>query len=96
MYIVDLTYVAPLGDVDAQLDAHRAFLAARYAEGTFLASGPKVPRSGGVILARAASREALLEVLAGDPFRIHGLAEYTVTEMDVRAVAPGLEALLER
>ncbi|GAB2505315.1 YciI family protein [Lysobacter humi (ex Lee et al. 2017)] len=95
MYIVDLTYVAPLADVDAHLEAHRAYLALHYANGTFLASGPKVPRTGGVILARAASREALLEVLAQDPFHRHGVADYAVTRVDVRAAAPGLEALID-
>lgn len=95
MYLVDLTYVVPLAEVDPHLEAHRAYLAAQYVSGTFLASGPKVPRTGGVILARAASYEALLGVLAQDPFHRHGVADYTVTRIDVRATAPGLETLLD-
>lgn len=93
MFVVELTYVKPLSEVDAHLEAHRAYLTDQYANGVFVASGPKEPRTGGVILARAASVDALMATLALDPFRIHGLAEYTVTRFHVRATGPGFEPL---
>jgi len=37
--------------IDAEMRAHVAWLRTHYASGTFLASGRKVPRDGGVILA---------------------------------------------
>lgn len=95
MFIVSLTYVAPLERVDAALSAHVAYLEEQYAAGVFLASGRKVPRTGGVILAKAGSREALDAVLARDPFALAGVATYDVTEMAVSKAAPGLELLID-
>ncbi|RSS96661.1 hypothetical protein EF903_02970 [Streptomyces sp. WAC05292] len=51
MFVMELTYIAPLEAVEEQLDAHMAWLDAHYASGVFLASGRKVPRDGGIILA---------------------------------------------
>jgi len=95
MFIVSLTYVAPLDRVDASLAAHVAYLEEQYAAGVFLASGRKIPRIGGVILAKAGSREALDAVLARDPFALSGVAAYEVTEVAVSKSAPGLEALID-
>lgn len=80
MFIVSLTYDVPLTEIDAHLGAHRAFLDRHFATGAFLASGPKEPRTGGVILAAVASREELDGILAEDPFRQNGLARYAVEE----------------
>ncbi|HEU5036668.1 MAG TPA: YciI family protein [Nocardioides sp.] len=78
--MVVLTYTAPLARIDELLDAHRAWLDQQYAEGRFLASGPQVPRSGGLILARAESREAVLDVVGTDPFFRAGAASYEVMQ----------------
>ena len=94
MFVVELTYVKPLSEVDKHLDAHLVYLAEKYAEGTFLISGPKEPRTGGVILASAKSREELLITLAADPFQLQGIADYRVTEFHTRSAAPTLQALL--
>ena len=94
MFVVEVNYVRPLTDVDAHIAAHRIFLAEQYAKGTFFASGPKEPRTGGIILARAESPEELMAVLALDPFQVHGVAEYRVTQFHVRAAGEGLEQLV--
>ncbi|MBG0777634.1 MAG: GTP cyclohydrolase [Desulfovibrionaceae bacterium] len=95
MFVVSLTYVRPLEVVDALLAEHVEFLKQGYAEGVFLASGRKSPRTGGVILARAASRAALEALLARDPFRREGAAEYEITEFAATMTAPELAALRE-
>lgn len=82
-----------LGVIDAVIPAHVAWLKAHYAAGHFLASGRRVPRSGGVILANGLTREALERVLAGDPFRQAGAAEYEVTEFVPSMTAPQLDSL---
>ena len=51
MFIISLTYTQSLEAIDQHLEAHVAFLKEQYAKGLFIASGRKVPRSGGVILA---------------------------------------------
>ena len=95
MYIVDLTYVKSMETVDFHLEAHVAYLEQQYASGVFLASGRKVPRTGGVILARCGSEEELQAVLDKDPFRQNGVARYTVTEFVPSMTAEGLESLRE-
>ena len=95
MYIVTVTYLTPLDEVDAHLPAHVEFLEANFASGMFLAAGRQVPRTGGVILARAGSRRELDRVLELDPFKQHGVARYQVLEFTPNLVAPGLESLRE-
>lgn len=92
MLILSLTYTAPLEDADRHMDAHMAWIRAGYDEGVFLASGRKVPRTGGVILARGA-RARIEEMCAADPFVIHGIAGYEIIEAALTTVAPGYENL---
>lgn len=95
MYVIELTYLRPLAEIERQLEAHRAFLDTQYARGYFLASGPKSPRDGGVILASGRlSRPELDGVLAADPFQQHGLAGYRVTEFAASKHHPALAALV--
>ena len=95
MFVVNLTYVMPLDQVDGHLAAHVEFLKKQYEKGIFVASGRKVPRTGGVILARSVSRDELNRILAQDPFNKAGVAEYEVTEFVPSMVADGLSALKE-
>lgn len=93
MFVVLLRYVKPLESIDSLLPAHGEFLERHFAAGHFLAAGRRVPRSGGVILARALDRASLERILAEDPFAVHGAAEYEVLEFTASRTAPGLEAL---
>ncbi len=81
MLIIDLQYQKPLDEVEKHLAEHRAFLGECYAKGYLLASGPKSPRTGGVIVALA-DEPVMREVLARDPFQVHGVATYTYTTFD--------------
>lgn len=94
MFVVLLSYTAPLAEVDRHLSAHREFLSANYATGTFLLSGRKQPRDGGVILAKAESREALEAILAQDPFHAHAVADYQIVEFTPTMAAPSLATLV--
>jgi uncharacterized protein YciI len=90
MYVINLTYIVPLEQVDEALEAHRAFLNEQFAAGVFVAAGPKVPRDGGVILAVNLEREQLDALLATDPFALQKVARYEVTEFKATRLAPGL------
>ncbi|WP_042393938.1 YciI family protein [Streptacidiphilus carbonis] len=93
MFVVVLTYTAPLERIDELLPQHRAWLDRNYAAGVLLLSGARVPRTGGVLLARAVDREELDAVLAGDPFARAGAAEYQVVEFTPSGTAPELAFL---
>lgn len=79
LFVIDLTYISDLEKVEEHMQAHRDFLGEHYASGMFLASGRKEPRIGGVILAQG-KRSEVEAAVAADPFSIHGVARYVVTE----------------
>jgi uncharacterized protein YciI len=95
MFVMELTYTAPLDAVDAVLEAHVAWLDEQYDKGHFLASGPKNPRDGGVILAVAEDRARIEEIAAGDPFVTAGVCAYRITEFTATKTAPALERYQE-
>ncbi len=76
-----MKYVKTLDQVDAHLESHRAFLKANSAADRFVVCGRQVPRTGGVILARAESKEQLRETLRQDPFSQADVAEYDIIEV---------------
>ena len=80
MFVIELTYQAELSEIDARMKAHVAFLNKHYAAGTFLISGRKIPRDGGIILAVGKTKAELESILAEDPFHKHGLAEFRIIE----------------
>ena len=96
MYIVSLTYKASLEAIDKELNNHIDYLKKQYAAGNFLASGRKIPRNGGVILAKAQSREELDEILKQDPFNQNNLADYEVIEFVPSMSSKELSYLLEQ
>jgi uncharacterized protein YciI len=79
-FVLLITYTAPLPRIDALLDEHRAWLDKHFADGTFVVSGPQVPRVGGTILATAESRRRVEDVVSTDPFVRAGIAAYHVIE----------------
>ena len=92
MFILTLTYIAPLEEVDRHVPAHMDWIKAGYASGTFLASGRKVPRAGGFVLAKG-DRADIETLVATDPFMVAGVTTYDITEVAVAFTAAGLEQL---
>jgi uncharacterized protein YciI len=78
VFVLVVTYTSPLTAVDTAMPAHQRFLDQHFATGEFLASGPLAPRTGGVIIARAADRDAIERLITADPFTRGGLATYDV------------------
>ncbi|MGH3634475.1 MAG: YciI family protein [Mycobacterium sp.] len=77
MFVCVGTYARPLVDSDEELiTAHRAYLDELYRGGQLVASGPREPRIGGLIVARGADDVAVRKLLAADPFVMSGLVEY--------------------
>ena len=91
MFIINLNYIAPLEKIDARMKEHMVFLNACYREGLFIVSGRKVPRTGGIILAKGSSKEALEALMSNDPFIAHGLAEFDVIEFQASQSHPDFQ-----
>lgn len=84
IFVIDLEYTVPLSEVEPLLEGHMAYVAQGYDKGWFLSSGAKSPRTGGVILATAPTREELEKFVATDPFITAGVAKCTLTEFVAR------------
>ncbi len=93
MFVVSLTYVKKIEEVEKHIEAHIAYLEKYYVLEKFIASGRKVPRTGGIILAQASSRDELDRILQEDPFHIAQVAIYDVEEFIPTMTAPGYAAL---
>ena len=96
MFIISLSYIAPLSQVDNYINEHIEFLNKQYILGNFYLSGKKVPRSGGVILAKSNSIDALMEIIELDPFKRENLASYEVTKIIPTKASKELEFLIEQ
>jgi len=92
MFILALTYVKPNEEADKHMEPHMAWVREGYARGWFLASGRKVPRTGGVVLA-VGQRAEVEAYVAEDPFTVHGIAEYEITEIAITTATEGLDLL---
>jgi uncharacterized protein YciI len=94
MFIINLNYIVPLETLDSHMTDHVKFLRKYYKQNVFVASGRKVPRTGGIILALAKSKEEIESIIEEDPFHKHKLAEFTITEFLTSQYHPELRNLL--
>ncbi len=95
MFIINLHYIVPLDELDGHMAAHVKYLKKYYAKNVFVASGRKVPRTGGIILALAKSKEEIEEIIQEDPFILHQVATYTIIEFLTSQSHPDLKSLLK-
>lgn len=95
MFIIDLKYIVQLEQLDAHMTDHVKFLQKYYKANVFIASGRKVPRTGGIILAVAKTKEEIEAIMREDPFCIHKLAEFTVTEFLTSQTHPEFKKMLK-
>jgi uncharacterized protein YciI len=95
MYVVLLTYKAPIEEVDYVLPDHSKWLEKHFQAGEFLAAGRQNPRTGGVIITRPMPRVKLDAILCMDPFCLQHLATYEVIEFSATRTAPELRLLNE-
>jgi uncharacterized protein YciI len=96
MFVIELTYKAPLKDIDASMPAHVKFLKKYYATGNFVVSGRKIPRDGGIIVAVGDDREQIEAIAREDPFYARGLADVRVIEFRVSQHSDAIQKLIDR
>jgi len=95
MFVIDLNYIVPLEELDTHMAEHVKYLKKYYKKNVFVASGRKVPRTGGIILALAESVAAVEKIIAEDPFYKYELAEFTITQFLTSQYHPELKNLLD-
>ncbi len=96
MFIINLHYIVPLPELDAHMADHVKYLHKYYKQDVFVASGRKVPRTGGIILAVGKTKAEIDHIIQEDPFYIHGLADFTVIEFLASQQHPELKTFLKK
>lgn len=83
LFVVDIEYVVPfeqIEQIEPVLEPHMAFVKQGYADGHFLCSGPKNPRTGGIVIAIGETLAAIEALMAEDPFVSAGVVKVQITE----------------
>lgn len=88
MFLLILHYKTDLQTVDSYVPGHTKYLQKNYELGNFILSGRRIPRAGGIIIARAENEEAVRDIIKEDPFYIHGVAEYEIIPFIASMTAP--------
>ena len=80
MFLVETKYIAELPAIEESTPHHRSWLDLQVERGLILCAGPKVPRTGGVIIVIVKELAEVEELFRHDPFVINNLVEYKITE----------------
>lgn len=95
LFICKVNYIQPLELVEKYLAEHRAYLKLGYDSNNLLASGPRNPKDGGLIIARFDSKEEVAKFAKNDPFCINGIAVYEIIEFEAVLHADCLKSFFE-
>ena len=90
LFTVFIEYVRPLDEVEKVVASHRSYLEGIFRSGALLASGPLVPRTGGILWLKAGSREEIERIVREDPYSISGVATFRILEFEPKKLVPGL------
>lgn len=80
MFIFNLTYTKPISEVERYLPLHISYLEEHYNTKSFICSGRKNPRTGGIILCNCTTKEEAEQIVAQDPFFKKKIAQYELIE----------------
>ncbi|MGX3044342.1 YciI family protein [Helicobacter sp. T3_23-1056] len=82
LFIIEVNYTASLEVIDSIVRKHRAYLAQGYEAGFLLASGPRNPKTGGIIIGRFASLQEARDFTKNDPYYLKNAANYEIIEFN--------------
>lgn len=86
MFLINITYTEITEESEALLPAHVKYLERYYDNGTFVLSGGKVPRTGGVIMANGTDKKTLTKVMQEDPFYPLDNVQYELIQFEAKRV----------
>ncbi|MGF6907509.1 YciI family protein [Fusobacterium sp. PH5-44] len=98
MFIVNLSYMKSMSEVEKHLENHMKFIKDLFAKGQIICSGKKIPRTGGIIICSFTDINEAKSVLDRDPFIVHGVANYELIEfLPTSAMCiDGIKSILEK
>ena len=81
-FLVEITYTLPIEKISEITPLHRAFLQTGYDQHLLLMSGPQNPREGGIVIAKAETKEIIETFFQKDPYNINKMATYRIVEFE--------------
>ena len=101
MIIIELSYKGTVEQstklADKHMAGHLTFLKKYYDQGVFMASGPKKPREGGVIIATVdVDKATAAELIKDDPLYQHDICDYRLIEFASVMCCDALSAYTEQ
>lgn len=94
MFILNLTYIKPITEVEKYLSNHISFLNQYYNNEKFICSGRKNPRTGGIILCNAKDINEVNTIINEDPFYKEKIATYEIIEFDPTKYASNFKCFI--
>ncbi|KAF7524060.1 hypothetical protein PCG10_005964 [Penicillium crustosum] len=85
-FLLSVSYLSSLEEVEKQLPAHIAWLEEQYERKVYLLFARKVPFTGGVCVAVAESADQMAQITETDPFHTSKVAKYHIQELDLTKV----------
>lgn len=95
MFLLLGRYTALAHEVEPHREGHLAWVQEHTAAGHFIAGALQAGGVGGLIVAKASSRDEVDGWIAQDPFIAEGVFEYDVREYEVAFTTPGVEGLAD-
>lgn len=95
LFIIVLRYVVDLTKIANARTPHLEFLDEYFKKGFFLASGRQNPKYGGIIIAKATSREEITQIMQQDPFYVQACAEIQIFEFEPNKGSEGFKEFLK-
>ncbi|MHB8423161.1 MAG: YciI family protein [Leptospirales bacterium] len=92
LFTVLIRYIRPMEEVEKVVGEHRSYLEGIYQSGTLLASGPLIPRTGGILWLKAGSRREIERIVQADPYNRRGVATFEILEFAPKKLVPGFES----
>ncbi|MHB1285610.1 MAG: YciI family protein [Leptospirales bacterium] len=92
LFTVVIQYLRPIEEVNKVVEEHRAYLDVILQQGTLLAAGPMVPRTGGILWMKAKSKSEIEGIVQKDPYYMTGVASFQILEFEPKRLVSGLHA----
>lgn len=80
MFLIMINYKQPIEIVDQYVAEHRAYLEQGYKNNCYIVSGPRNPRTGGIIISQLKDRAQVEGLIKQDPFYINDVADFEIIE----------------
>jgi uncharacterized protein YciI len=95
-FLVLIEYKTPLENIIRVTEAHRSYLKKGYEKGILLLSGPRIPRTGGLVIIKGNNLEEIENFFKDDPYNQNSYADYKFIEFDPKSFNHSVSNWIEK